>query len=490
MGGLNSEIVDDTDTILVEAANFNADSVRLTSKKLGVRSEASSRFEKGVSADLSGAAADRVCALVVETGAGSALPGAVDRYPGRQSVAPIEVRAARMNALLGTTLSADAMQSILRRLGMETERRPDGPSGAEIFTVAPPHVRVDVKEEIDISEEIARIYGYDALGVTLHKDNARASVSAKWRLRGLVRDVLTGLGYNEIQTYSFVSPKGLDRIAVPEDSKRRALVRLINPLGEENSVMRTMLLPNLLDILSGNDHRGNDDVALFEIGNTFTDGGGELPEERVMLALGFYGSGPYAGAGKDDARNGFFALKGALSLLFQRLGVKDEAWTATSDTGTWHPGRCARVEAPEGVSLGYAGELHPDVARSYDIGAPVYAAEIDLETLIGMADGTRAYAPLRRYPAVTLDISVLADASVTVAEIERIATREGGALLESVRLFDVYRGSQIPAGKKSLAFNLVYRVGDRTLTDEEVGPVHARALKAIEKETGATLRDV
>ncbi|MDR3225651.1 MAG: phenylalanine--tRNA ligase subunit beta [Clostridiales Family XIII bacterium] len=501
MGGLNSEVVDDTDTIIVEAANFDADSIRLTSKRLGLRSEASSRFEKGVSAELSGSAADRVCALVAGIGAGTVVRGAVDRYPGKADVRPIAVRVKRMNDILGTDISADEMTGILRRLEMEAELSADG----NIITVTPPHVRIDLKEEIDISEEIARIFGYNELDSTLHRDSAEAGASESWRLRGALRGALAGMGYREIQTYSFVSPKGVDKVAFPQDSAGRNFVKLINPLGEENSVMRTALLPNMLDILAGNYNHGNDAVRLFEIGNTFRAvPGAELPEERLHLSMGFYGAG------------GFADLKGAVGILLAKLGVNGASYASDTETGAWHPGRCARIEipgadaqtdAPDGDArievserdvarsgevtfIGHIGEIHPDVCKAYDIGVPVYAAELDFETLVLASDMSREYSPLRRYPAVTLDIALLADEDVTVAEIERIAAANGGDLLESVKLFDVYRGEQIEAGKKSLAFNLIYRADDRTLTDEEVSKVHARILKEIAGKSGATLREV
>jgi phenylalanyl-tRNA synthetase beta chain len=490
MGGLNSEIVDDTQTIIVEAANFSADSVRLTSKRLGLRSEASMRFEKGVSPELSGSAADRVCALVEKTGAGRVAPGAVDNYPGRRDAISVNVRAGRVNAVLGTNISTDDMADILRRLDMEAEIDADG----DRIAVTPPHVRVDLKEEIDFVEEIARLYGYDELGSTLHRDDAEATASESWRLRALVRTALAGLGYSEIQTYSFVSPKGADRVMLSGASAARDFVRLINPLGEENSVMRTVLLPNLLDMLAGNFSRGNARARLFEIGNTFRKTGTDMPEERLSLSIGFYGGGD------------FFDLKGAVEILFAKLGIKGTAYISDPDTGSWHPGRCARVELPGNDSspsrsasngggsssdpiIGYIGEVHPDVVKKYDIDVPVFAAELDFEALALAADMARAYTPLRRYPAVTLDIALLADEDLAVRDIEEIARANGGGLLESVKLFDIYRGKQIAEGKKSLAFNLVYRADDRTLTDGEVGKIHARILEEIASKTGATLRE-
>jgi phenylalanyl-tRNA synthetase beta chain len=477
MGGLNSEIVDDTKTIIVEAANFSADSVRLTSKRLGLRSEASSRFEKGVSPELSGDAADRVCALVAETNSGIVVPEVVDRYPGKRDIAPIGVRVGRVNAVLGTDISAGDMADMLGRLDMSVTTGNDGTT----LTVTPPHVRIDLRDEIDFIEEVARLYGYNKLASTLHRDAEEATTSASWGLRALARSALSGIGFSEIQTYSFVSPKGADNVMLPKESDKRNFVKIINPLGEENSVMRTVLLPNMLDTLAGNYSRGNARARLFEIGNTFRSVGPGLPEERLSLVAGFYGGG------------GFYDLKGTIGVVFTKLGVSGVTYVSDPDTGSWHPGRCARIELPRDgeapIVLGHIGEIHPDVTQRYDIGVPVFAAELDFESIELVSDMTREYSPLQRYPAATLDIALLADESVAVAEIENIAYANGGDLLESVKLFDVYRGTQIAEGKKSLAFNLVYRAKDRTLTDEEVGKVHARILKEVSEKTGASLRE-
>lgn len=475
MGGLNSEIEEDTTTILIEAANFNPDSVRLTAKGLGLRSEASSRFEKGVSAELSGFAADRVCTLIAATGAGRPLPGAADNYPGKKAQTAVDVRPDRMNALLGTHLSGAEMKAILERLEMQVECL------GEILRVTPPHVRVDLKEEVDFSEEIGRIFGYDALDTTMHADGARAGMSDSWFLRGLLREVLTAQGYYEIQTYSFVSPKGVDHLRLPQDAPERQFVRLINPLGEENSVMRTLLLPNLLEILAGNYNRGNAEAALFEAGNTFRlDAGGDLPEERLSLALGAYGEG-----------QDFFALKGAVESLLSRFGICGAIFEAASDAPAYHPGRCARiVSASNAALIGYMGEIHQDVRAVYGLDAPACCAELDLDALVAAADLTRAYSPLDRYPASLRDISLLADESVTVGALCALIQSNGGGILESVSLFDVYRGKQIPEGKKSLSFSLTYRASDRTLTDEEVEKVHNGILETLRTETGASLREM
>jgi phenylalanyl-tRNA synthetase beta chain len=479
MGGLLSEIESDTPMILVEAANFNADNIRRTSKKIGIRSEASMRYEKGVSAQLCGEAADRVCALIAQIGAGRVLGGVVDNYPVKAEQKSIEVRTARMNAVLGTSLSTSEIAEILRRLEIESLETSDG-----VLRCTVPFVRLDLREEIDFTEEIARIYGYGRLSTTLHKDNVPAEVSNSWSLRGTIRQLLCASGLSEITTYSFVSPSGVDLLDLPTDSAKRDFIRLLNPLGEENGVMRTVLMPGLLQVLAGNAKKSNAEAALFEIGNTFrkADEGG-LAEERFSLSLGAYGEGW-----------DFFALKGVLSLLFSRLGFKDVKYEAVTDAKTYHPGRCAAVsiDSKQGgpVSIGLFGEIHPDVASRFEVDARVVAGEFDLDRMIAEANLTRSYTHLDKYPAVTRDISLLADEAVTVGTICGIAETNGGKLLESIRLFDVYRGAQIPEGKKSLSFNLVYRAADRTLKDEDVVKIHEKILTALAAGTGAALREL
>jgi phenylalanyl-tRNA synthetase beta chain len=471
MGGLNSEIENDTKTILIECAAFKSDSVRLTSRKLNLRTEASGRYEKGLAPAPAAEAVDRVCALVEQLGAGYVAEGSVDVYPEGPARKCVRLRVPRVNKILGENLSETEIASYLRRLEMDV-REMDG-----VLEVLPPNVRLDIGEEEDLIEEVARIHGYDKLGVTLHKGADRADRSRSAALRDLVRDVLTAVGYNEIQTYSFVSPQGVDDIAVPAAAKERRFVRLINPLGEENSVMRTTLLPAMLETLGRNYSRNNARVLAFEIGNTFFDKGAEsLPEERLALSMGAYG-------GDMD----FFRMKGALEALFKRLGIK-VSYEAERGVAFWHPGRCARIFA-EGASVGVFGEVHPDATPRYEVGARCYAAELDLEGIIEKADLMRHYTSLPKYPAVERDIALLVKEVVSVKQIEDAIRKAGGRLLESVRLFDIYKGPQVAAGMKSAAFNLVYRSPERTLVDEEVTAEHDRMLATLEKEIGAVLRD-
>jgi len=469
MGGLNSEVTQDTKTILIEAAAFSADSVRKTSKRLGIRTEASSRFEKGVPAELSKIAADRVCQLIKLTGAGTALEGAADCYPALQQEVNISVRPERVNAVLGTMISSEEMASILSRLGIAAAISEDGN-----LKVTPPITRLDLLEEIDVIEEVARIYGYDKLESTIPSEACEAVVSKSWAMRGVLRELLIGFGLTEIHTYSFTSVSGVERINAEEDADKNAFVKLINPLGEENSVMRTTLIPGLLEALAHNYSHSAKKCQLFEIGNIFrnyiNDEG--LPAESLSLCAGVYGEGL-----------DFYYLKGVIEQVFKKFGIGENIFEPTSDNPTFHPGRCARIK------FGFVGELHPDVTARYGIEERVCCLEIDFDSLADAADMHRVYMPLPKYPAILRDIAMLVDNETPVGRLLEIIRSRGGRLLESADLFDVYRGMPVPDGKKSLAFSLVFRDMSKTLMDEEVQKVLSKILKGLEDEAGAALRD-
>ncbi|MCQ2546252.1 MAG: phenylalanine--tRNA ligase subunit beta [Clostridia bacterium] len=487
MGGLNSEIEEDTNTIIIESANFNGDSVRTTAKKLGLRTEASARFEKGIDPNLTEAAADRVCKLIEMTGAGRVLKGSVDVYPNPASAKTIDVRVSRINYVLGIELSREEMVKMLE--GLEIKVAGEG----DIMTVTPPTVRQDLLEEEDYIEEIARMYGYDQLPVTLPKGNTEAGQPYDRTLRDVAREALCGMGLNEIQTYSFVSPSGVDRIGIGEDSWERAFVRIINPLGEDTSVMRTVLTPNMMDVLARNYSRNLEEVKAFEIGNTFMENPispEKLPDEDYALCIGMYG-------GDVD----FFSLKGIIEELLKNLGIRNISFVAESEYGVYHPGRCARVlvEASDAMKaageefeeLGIMGEIHPDVAANYGMdGERVYCCELMFGAIARKADTEVVYTPLPKYPSTSRDIALLVDEEMEVGSIEKVIKQHGKAILESVRLFDVYRGKQVEEGKKSVAFTLVYRDKDKTLTDEEVAEVHEGVLEALREKLNAVLREM
>ena len=482
MGGLNSEIEEDTKTIIVESANFAGSSVRTTSKKLGLRTEASARFEKGIDPNLCEAAADRVCRLIELTGAGKVCKGSVDNYPVPEEAKTIDIRVDRINRVLGIELERQEMADILESLEIKVA------GSGNIMTVTPPTIRQDLLEEEDYIEEVARIYGYDKMPVTLPKGNTEAGIPEDRALRDLTRDSLCGMGLNEIQTYSFVSPKGVDYIRTAEGSWERNFVKLINPLGEENSVMRTVLMPNMMEVLARNYTRNIDKVNAFEIGNTFVNNTQEddvLPYEQYALCIGMYG--------KDED---FYSLKGVVEELFRVLGIKDPIFAGEADLGAFHPGRCARIsvisgENGEPVQLGVMGEVHPDVAEQYGMeGVRIYCCELMFDAIRDNSDRTILYTPLPKYPSTSRDIALLVEENLEVGRIEALIRKEGGRILENVKLFDVYRGKQVEEGKKSVAFTLTYRDKDKTLTDEDVAKVHNKVLEALEHKLNAVLREM
>jgi phenylalanyl-tRNA synthetase beta chain len=476
MGGLNSEIKDDTTTVVLEAANFNGDSIRTSSKKLTLRTEASGRYEKGIDANLCEAAADRVCRLVELLGCGTVVGGSIDIYPEVQKAKPLDVRASRINHVLGTEIPEEEMVKIFESLEMTVE------TNGDIMTVTPPTVRQDLEIEEDYVEEVARMFGYDNLPVSLPSGGQAAKLTKAEELRAKTRSILTGYGMNEILTYSFVSPKSVDKVGISEnDISKRNFVKIINPLGEENSVMRTMLTPNMMEVLSKNYAKGNKAVKLFEIGRIFNnvkincDG---QPAEAEGLSMGIYG---------EEAD--FFEIKGIINGLLDCLGIDDVVYEAEEGLGMYHPGRCANIIS-NGELLGTVGEMHPDVAERYGISERVYTCELLFSAIMGQSETDIIYTPLPKYPAVTRDIALLVDEEVTVASIMDIISGKGGKLLENAELFDVYRGKQIESGKKSVAFALTYRDAGKTLTDDEVSKVHNNILSGLEKELNAVLREV
>ena len=477
MGGLNSEIRKDTSMVVLEAANFDMDSIRASSKQLALRTEASGRFEKGIDANLCAEAADRVCRLVEELGCGTVVGGIIDIYPEKQEAKPVAVRTARINAVLGTELTEEYMTNIFESLEMKVET-----DGKGNLTVTPPTVRQDLLEEVDFVEEVARLYGYDRLKTTLPANADVAKLTPMEEKRRKTRSVLTSMGLSEVLTYSFVSPKSVDKIGISQtDISKRNFVKIINPLGEDNSVMRTMLTPSMMDVLARNYAMGNKQVAFFEIGRVFNnepincDG---QPVEAEGLCIGMYG---------DDVD--FYTLKGVIDGLLELFGIKEHRYMAESRLAMYHPGRCANILS-EPAMIGTVGQMHPDVAERYGIDVPVYTCELLFSTIAALMNTVTIYTPLPKYPAITRDIALVAEDSMQVGDIIEIIKEAGGKLLEKVELFDVYRGKQIAHGKKSVAFALRYRDSEKTLTDEEVTKLHSEILKALEEKLGIILREV
>lgn len=481
MGGLNSEIEDTTKTIVLESANFDADSIRTSSKEIALRTEASNRYARGIDPNICREAADRFCHLVEQLDAGKVVPGAIDIYPEESEAISCRVRVSRMNSLNGIEISKAQMVKYLEALDMKVEDTDD----EDVMLVTPPTVRLDMKEEIDYAEEIARMYGYDNIPMTLPKMNTQATVTRSWQIREIARSVMNSLGANEIQTYSFVSPKSVDMLRLEDDIWEKNFLQLLNPLGEETSVMRTMLMPQMLETMGRNFSRNVEKVCAFEIGNTFLPSlkdENELPSEELSMSIGAYG-----------AEEDFFAMKGRVVSLLSMLGIDKVVFTAESEYGAFHPGRCARIEIEDRsgmMELGIMGEVHPEVAEKFGIGARAYVCELNFEYIIARANIEKVYKPLPKFPAVARDIALMVEEDVQVGRLEAIIRAAGSSLVEKVELFDVYRGKQVGEGKKSLAFNILYRDRNKTLTDEDVQKVHERILLELREKANAVLREI
>lgn len=474
MGGEETEIKDDTKNILIEVAVFDKTNIRKTSKDIGLRSEASSRFEKGVPVCHVETVLNRVCQLIEMLEAGQVVAGQIDVYPEPLAPKVIDVRVSRMNGILGTHLTATEMMAIFKPLGIEAVLKSE-----EIIECIAPLFRLDLEKEIDFSEEIARIYGYENIELTMPSGASYGKFTFKQCLENESKDWLTAQGYNEVVTYSFVSPSQVDKLMVPEDHLMRQQCKLLNPLGEEFSMMRTTLMGNMLEVLSRNYNRRIESAKAFELGNLFEPVNvpiTELPIEKLSLVIGAYG-GAYD----------FFELKGSVEALFEKIGISNYQFVPNKNHTTFHPGRCASIIMDE-KEIGVIGEIHPKVQENYDLGARTYLAEIHFEELNTVADLVKKYQPLPKFPAMTRDLAMLVKSEVTNGEMIETIKSNGKNLLESVALFDVYTGKQIEDGYKSMAYALVFRAADRTLTDEEVTKVFNKMVEELEKRFDAKMR--
>ena len=467
MGGENSEIKEDTTTVVFESANFNGTSIRQTALALGMRTDASGKFEKNLDPMMTVPAVQRACELVEMLECGDVLGGTIDiiNYVPQEKELPLEP--AKINKLLGTNISREDMIKYLNLLEINVE--------GDMIQV--PSFRPDLNLMADIAEEVGRSYGYNEIPTTAFKTSTQGGYSAEMKLEAKAGTVCRSLGYSEIITYSFVSPAVFDQIRLPADSVLRNAMRIQNPLGEDTSIMRTIALPSMLEILSRNYAYHNKNVKLYELAKIYLPQEGQkLPQEPKMLLLGTYGEG-----------TSFFTLKGELEAIFAGLRVKKASYKAVSTNPSFHPGRCAAVTV-DGVEVGYIGQVHPIVAKNYGIDAEVYCAEISFTALCDLRLPDATYVPLPKYPAVTRDLSLICDEAVTVAEAEDVITAAAGKLLRGVKLFDIYRGTGVPEGKKSMAFSLELRADDRTLTDTDSEAVVAKVLDALKEKLNAILR--
>ncbi len=472
MGGLNSEVKDDTTSIIFEFANFDGTNIRVSSKELGLRTEASSRFEKDLDPNLIQIAMDRACNLINELEAGDIMEGTIDIYPKKLEEHTLGVDSRWVNKFLGTNISKEDMKEYLNRLELRTEINED------ILTITVPTFRCDINIKEDVAEEIARIYGYNNVPVTIaNSAGEKGGKNRKQHLDDRVIEALIGSGLNQSISYSFVSPKVFDEILLPKDSPLRKAVKIKNPLGEDYSIMRTTTLPSMMEALARNYSRNNEEARLFEIGKIYLPGEDEfkLPEERNIITIGLYGNVDY------------LDLKGIVENIVEHLGVFGARFTREIENPTFHPGKTAKLYIKKDLA-GTLGEIHPDVADNYGVDERCYIAELNLDLLYSHSNLNKMYKALPKFPAVFRDIAMLVDDNVLVQDIEDIIIKQGGKMVEKVKLFDVYKGKQIPEGKKSIAYSILYRLENKTQTDEEVNKVHDKIVRTLENKVGAQLR--
>jgi len=468
MGGGNSEITDRTSVIVFESANFNGTSIRKTAIALGMRTDASGRFEKGLDPMNTIPAVKRACELVELLGAGEVMDGVVDVVAVQPKEVRLPLEPARVNALLGTDIDRDFMVNVLEKLQFKMEGN----------TIIAPSFRSDIEHFADIAEEIGRFYGYDKIEPTVFKGEAAlGGFSPKQQFEREISAVCRGMGYFEVMTYSFGSRTAWDKIHLPSDSPLRNAFVIQNPLGEDTSVMRTTALPSMLDVLSTNLAKRNMDVKLFELATIYLPAEAqELANEQIVLTLGAFGK---------DA--GFFELKGEIEALFTDLRIKNIRFEAVTDNSAYHPGRCAKITC-NNTLLGIMGQTHPAVAAEFGMNIAVYTAELSFSALMRCVSPEPTYVPLPRFPAMTRDIAVVCDAAITAAALSDTMYEAGGDYLENCRLFDVYTGAGIPEGKRSVAFSLTLRAKDQTLTDDHADEILKSILSLIEKKHGAVIR--
>ena len=473
MGGMDSGVKDSTKTIVLEGANFEGPAIRHTSKRLNLRTEASTRFEKGLDPQLAKLAVDRACELAEEIGAAKVVGGNFDIYNKKENPLTVSLRPSRCNKLLGVEIPTETMVEYLERLDIPTTVKED-----EIICEIP-SFRRDLSIEADLIEEVGRFYGLNNIKPTdIYSTMTRGGKPYFRNIQSKTKSMLKSMGYNEILTYSFISPSTYDRLMIPENDSRRDNVRIMNPLGEEYSVMRTTLLGNFLDVISNNQNRNIEEMLAYEIGNTFSpvkdkDG---IPTEGLKLVLGGYGDVD------------FYYVKETLEKTFEELGIYEYRFLRESENTIYHPGRCANVEI-NGEFIGTFGEIHPLVMENFEIKNRVIGGEFDFNKIVEFSDEKITYVPLPKYPTSDRDLAILVDEDIMVSQIKEISKKEAGNLLEDFRVFDIYTGEQIQEGKKSIAFNMVFRSHEKTLKDQEVNEIIDKIVKSLTEEIGAILRD-
>ena len=468
MGGLNSEIVDDTADVVFESACFDGTCIRKGALALGMRTEASAKFEKGLDPMNTLPAVNRACELVELLGAGEVVDGVIDILNHVPQPTRLKLEPDKINALLGTAVAGDEMVRILKKLDFAVD-------GGQVTV---PSWRGDVERMADLAEEVARFHGYNNIPSTLMRGQAaQGGYSADQKVENRLGEVCRACGYSEIITYSFISPSAYDKIGWAQDEPLRESMRILNPLGEDTSIMRTTALPSMLEVLQRNHNYRNRDVRLYELGKVYLPGGADgLAVEPKFLTLGGYRPGM-----------DFFTIKGTVEAILKTLRTQDAVFYPCADDPAYHPGRCAGVRAGE-QHIGVVGQIHPAVAANYGVDGELYCAELSVEALLAARGADPEYAPLPKYPPITRDIAVVCGEEVTVGALESAIRKGARGLLKQVSLFDIYRGKSVGEGKKSVAFNLVLRADDRSLTGEEADEDVKSILETLEKDCGAVLR--
>ncbi len=465
MGGENSKITDDVTTMVFECANFDGTNIRLSSRKLGLQTDASGKYEKSLDPNTAYEAVNRACDLIEELGAGEVIGGIIDIYPDPVEETRVKFYPDKINDLLGTDIDPETMIGYMAKVELRYD-----PDTNEIVA---PTFRPDIKCTADLAEEVARFYGYDKIGTTLPTGEATTGkLSYKLRIEEIARNVAEFNGFSQAMTYSFESPKVFDKLLIPEDDQLRQAIVISNPLGEDFSIMRTLPINGMLTSMATNYNRRNEDVRLYELANTYIPKSlplEELPDERMQFVLAMYGEGD------------FYTMKGVIEEFFEKVGLdKRVKYDADAKKSFLHPGRQALI-IYDGITLGYLGEVHPDVLENYKIGERVIIGVLDMPSVIPLTSFDKKYTDIPRYPAVTRDLSMVVPKSVTAQEIEDMLIQRGGKLLEKCELFDVYEGSQIAEGYKSMAYSLVLRAKDHTLEEKEVTSVMNKILNGLSR---------
>ncbi|MCI8637237.1 MAG: phenylalanine--tRNA ligase subunit beta [Clostridia bacterium] len=471
MGGLNSEIEDDTTTVVFESAVFYGGSVRKTAKKVGLRTESSSRFEKGLSAENALRAANRAVELIELLGAGEAIDGKIDVYPTKQKINKIKFDVEKINNLLGTNLSKQEMVAILEKLDIKVEED----------TIISPYFRMDLEFLADIAEEIGRFYGYDKLDSTLIKADTTLGIRNKEQnIKKKVRDVLVNNGLSEIYTYGFVSQKDLEMSNISEETVKYAIT-IQNPLSDEYKLMRPTTIPSMMQILATNANKKNQNVKLFDLSRNYRNikqevQNGEVPLQEEILTIGMYG---------EDVD--FYTLKGLLENILEAISINHYEVEKETKNASYHPGRCANIAIGKDIVASF-GEVHPEVLDNYMISKRAYLLEANITKLVKYAKQNKKYVEVPKFPAVERDIAVIIDETIEVGQIEKIVTKKAKKLLESIQLFDIYRNEKLGENKKSVAYSLIFRDKNKTLSDEEINQIMEDIIAELEKQLGATLR--